>query len=147
MAFRVLVLGLPGAGKTTLASDISIELSTRCLWLNADEIRKQYNDWDFSEDGRIRQSVRMRNLADQAEQEIVLIDMVAPMAEQRDIIDAQFIVWVDTIREGRFEDTNRMFTPVNNCDFRVVTQDSKKWAKSIVELILKKIWLTQQDEA
>ena len=137
--FRVLVLGLPGAGKTTLAADIFAELSTKCIWLNADEIRKQYNDWDFSEDGRVRQSVRMRNLADETNQEIAIIDMVAPMMEQRDIIDAHFIVWVDTIKEGRFEDTNRMFTPVTNFDFRVVTQDSKKWSKIAANLILTKI--------
>ena len=139
MTFRVLILGLPGAGKTTLAADVFAELSTRSIWLNADEIRKQYNDWDFSEDGRIRQSVRMRNLADEAEQEIVLIDMIAPMTEQRDIIDAHFTVWVDTIKEGRFEDTNRMFTPVTNFDIRIVTKDSKKWAKVVSELILANI--------
>ena len=98
-------------------------------------IRKEYNDWDFSEDGRIRQSVRMRSLADAAEQKIVIVDMVAPMIEQRDIFDADMTVWVDTIKEGRYEDTNRAFTQPIDPTFRIVTQNSTKWAKVIVEHI------------
>jgi adenylylsulfate kinase len=139
--FRVLVMGLPGAGKTTLAADIAAELffKTSCMWLNADAIREKYNDWDFSEDGRMRQSVRMKHLADESNADIVLIDMVAPMQEQRDIFDANFTVWVDTIKEGRFEDTNRMFAAPTTCDFRVVTKDSKHWSKIIADQILAKI--------
>lgn len=139
--FRVLILGLPGAGKTTLAADISANLSlnTTCLWLNADAVREEYNDWDFSLDGRIRQSVRMRHLADTSSANVVIVDMVAPIQEQRDILDANFVVWVDTIEEGRFEDTNKIFLcpSVYNC--RVVTQDSKHWGKIISDQILLKI--------
>jgi adenylylsulfate kinase len=139
--FRVLVLGLPGAGKTTLAADIAagLFLKTKCLWLNADTIREQYNDWDFSENGRIRQSVRMRHLADEANVDVVMVDMVAPMQEQRDIFDANFVVWVDTIKEGRYEDTNRMFLPPDVYNCRVVTMDSKHWGKIISDQILLKL--------
>ena len=134
-------MGLPGAGKTTLAAAIAAELffKVKCLWLNADAIREKYNDWDFSEEGRIRQSVRMRNLADDAEQAVVIVDMVAPMQEMRDIFDATFTVWVDTIKEGRFEDTNRAFLPPTKYNYRVITQDSAKWSKIIVEDFLSKM--------
>ena len=138
---RILIMGLPGAGKTTLAAAIAAELFAKvnCLWLNADAIREKYNDWDFSEEGRIRQGVRMRNLADDAEQDIVMVDMVAPMQEMRDIFDATFTVWVDTIKEGRFEDTNRAFLPPTKYNYRVVTQDSEKWSKIIAEDFISKL--------
>lgn len=135
MKLRVLIMGLPGAGKTTLAQAIVSNL-TDCLWLNADAVRTEYNDWDFSEDGRIRQSVRMRNLADAAEQQIVIVDMIAPMPEQRDIFKADITIWVDTIIESRYEDTNRAFTKPISPTFRVVTQDSVKWAEIISKYII-----------
>lgn len=134
MTQRILIMGLPGAGKTTLAQALQKKLNAK--WFNADDVRKQYNDWDFSHEGRMRQGRRMRELADKSLADFVIVDFVAPLQEMRDIFAADFTIWVDTIREGRFEDTNQIFVPPEKYNFRVTEQDSKKWAKIIALTIL-----------
>ena len=57
----ILIMGLPGAGKTTLAEELAPKLNAKRL--NADEVRKEANDWDFSEEGRKRQAKRMADFA------------------------------------------------------------------------------------
>lgn len=109
-------MGLPGSGKTTLAEILS-EKFDDCMWLNADKVRKQFNDWDFSIEGRIRQAERMKNLADNTECSLVICDFVAPLKRMRDIFDADFTIWLNTIESGRFEDTNALFEPPTDCDF------------------------------
>jgi adenylylsulfate kinase len=138
-------MGLPGAGKTTLAAALSAKLffSSKFIWHNADAIREKFNDWDFSLEGRIRQSIRMRELADKEEAStIVIMDLVAPLKVMRDNIDPDILVWVDTIKEGRFEDTNKMFEPPEKYSIRVTTQDSKYWATIIGERISSESKLT-----
>lgn len=132
-------MGLPGAGKTTLAAQVIDELLTASIavrWLNADAIRKQFNDWDFSESGRIRQSARMRQLADESSAEVILVDMVAPLVAMRDIFAADITVWVDTVAEGRFANTNAVFVPPGRFNFRITSQDSLMWSKIIAQHIL-----------
>ena len=149
MAFKVLIMGLPGAGKTTIAKQVvSILESTdlKVIWLNADKIREEYNDWDFSTEGRIRQSRRMRELTTKIECDFVIADFVAPLSEMRDIFSADFTVWVDTIAEGRFEDTNTAFVKPKSYDYRVTEQDYLFHSKVIVELVLEQLWQKQQDE-
>ena len=107
MSYRILIMGLPGAGKTTLALNLLNYFSPDVLWLNADEIRRKFNDWDFSETGRIRQSRRMREIADVSNRDYIIADFVCPLPEMRDIYDPDFLIWLDTITEGRFEDTNK----------------------------------------
>ena len=131
MPTRILILGLPGSGKTTLAALLVAGLVPNVLWLNADVVREQYNDWDFSHQGRIRQSLRMRELADASKKDFVVCDFVAPLIEMRTNLDAHWIIWMDTIKEGRFEDTNRTFVPPTNYDFRVKEKDAGSWAKII----------------
>ena len=121
-------MGLPGSGKTTLAAALSAEIWPNVLWLNADTIREKYNDWDFSIEGRIRQANRMRQEADASEKKFVICDFVAPLQQMRDIFDADVTVWVDTIKEGRFEDTNKMFEIPTKYDIRVTEQHAEKWA-------------------
>ena len=150
MAFKVLIMGLPGAGKTTLAKQIVDNLESRDLkviWLNADKIREEYNDWDFSHEGRIRQSMRMRELADKIECDFVVADFVAPLQEMRDIFSADYTVWIDTITAGRFEDTNKAFVPPTIYDYKVDEQNHLVHGKIVAELILEQIWQKQQDEA
>ena len=130
-------MGLPGAGKTTLANEMAPLLKAKRL--NADEVRSQANDWDFSAEGRVRQAKRMAEAALKLKTEgnYVIADFIAPTPEARSLFPADFIVWVDTIKEGRFKDTNQMFVNPKNFNFHVTTQDSKKWAPKIVEEIKK----------
>ena len=139
MTTRILIMGLPGAGKTTLALNLLNYFSPDVLWLNADEIRRKFDDWDFSHEGRIRQSRRMREIADVSNRDYIIADFVCPLEEMRDIYDPHFLIWVDTIAEGRFEDTNRAFVPPDHYDVRVTEQDAGKWAKEIYEQISHKI--------
>ena len=133
----VLIMGLPGSGKTTLAKELVPMLNAK--WLNADKIRTEYNDWDFSEEGRVRQAKRMAEAALKlkAEGHYVIADFIAPTPEARSLFPADYIVWVDTIKKGRFEDTNQMFVNPKNFDFHVTTQDAKNWAPKIIEEIKK----------
>ena len=142
MTKRILIMGLPGSGKTTLAESLKAELlaaNKSVSWFNADDVRKQYNDWDFSHEGRVRQAGRMKILTGLSLAEFAICDFVAPLPEQRDLFDAAWTVWVDTISEGRFADTNQIFVPPEKYDFRVTEQDSKRWAKLIADNLLNKI--------
>lgn len=128
---RILIMGLPGSGKTTLASDLSILLFPNAEWFNADDVRSMYNDWDFSVEGRLRQSYRMRELADRSTKQYVICDFVAPIQEMRTAFSPDYLIWMDTISSGRYADTNTMFDPPVNYDIRITEQDSKKWSKII----------------
>lgn len=135
---RILIMGLPGSGKTYLAGELKKQLNQHGKtvgWLNADEVRKHYNDWDFSREGRIRQSLRMRDLADESNTDYCIVDFVAPLPEMRHNFKADWTVWVDTIKEGRYEDTNKMFVQPVVYDFRVTEQHGEKWAEFVADHI------------
>ena len=130
-------MGLPGSGKTTLANELGPMLNAKRL--NADEVRKEANDWDFSEEGRKRQAKRMANFATKLKEQgnFVIADFICPTPEARSLFPADYVIWVDTIKEGRFEDTNQMFVNPKNFDFHVTSQDAKNWAPKIIEEIKK----------
>ena len=132
---KILIMGLPGAGKTTLASELVPLLNAK--WLNNDEVRRAANDWDFSEEARTRQAKRMADLAEKYKQEgrYVVCDFVCPTPKTRELFNADFTVWVDTIKKGRFDDTNSMFVKPKKFDFHVTSQDAKVWAPQIAEKI------------
>ena len=129
----ILIMGLPGAGKTTLANELASLIKSKRL--NADEIRKAANDWDFSEEGRTRQAKRMSEAALKIKNEgnNVIADFICPTPAARNLFPADYIVWVDTIKEGRFEDTNQMFVKPEKYNFHVTSQDAKLWAPKIME--------------
>ena len=128
-------MGLPGAGKTTLASELVPLLNAK--WINNDKVRKAANDWDFSEEGRSRQAKRMAKLAEKYKQEgrYVVCDFICPTPKARELFNADLIIWVDTIKKGRFADTNLMFVKPEKFDFHVTTRDAKVWATQIAEKI------------
>ncbi len=131
----ILIMGLPGSGKTTLASELVPLLKAK--WLNADEVRKEANDWDFSAEGRTRQAKRMWTKAQEYKNQgdHVVADFVCPTPAARALFPADFIIWVDTIKEGRFDDTNKMFVKPEKYNFHVTTQDAKNWAPKIFKEI------------
>ena len=128
-------MGLPGSGKTTLASELAPLINAKRI--NADEVRKAANDWDFSKEGRSRQAKRMADLAKKIKDEgdYVIADFICPTPEARILFPADYIVWVDTIKKGRFDDTNQMFVKPEKYDCHVTTQDAKVWAPKIAKEI------------
>ena len=155
MTQRILIMGLPGSGKTTLAGALKKYLeehgeisyaravaepitnfNCEVNWFNADDIRRKYNDWDFSNDGRIRQSLRMFQFSMEAGGDYVICDFVAPLVEMRNNFKADWTIWIDTIKEGRYADTNKAFVEPEQYDFRITEQDCEKWAEFVGEHII-----------
>ena len=153
-------MGLPGSGKTYFAERLKKYLEdnsglhniptsvmanyesvpyhwrANVTWFNADEVRKKYNDWDFSHDGRIRQSLRMAEFALKSNSDFVICDFVAPLVEMRNNFKADWTIWMDTIESGRFEDTNKAFVPPEVYDFRINEMNAEKWVEFVGEHIL-----------
>ena len=128
MARKILIMGLPGSGKTTLAKLLAPMFNA--VWLNADKVREEVNDWDFTPTGRTRQTDRMKTYAQKAldDNRNVLADFICPTEQTRRDFDADYIIWMDTIKEGRVEDTNKMFEPPIFYNFRVTHKDASMWA-------------------
>jgi len=159
---KILIMGLPGSGKTWFAErlkkyieenssqyTIPLEKLTEhenafvipqweatVKWFNADEVRKSYNDWDFSKEGRIRQSIRMFEFAMKSNTDFVICDFVAPLPEMRHNFKADWTIWIDTIDAGRYEDTNKAFVPPTLYDFRITEQNADKWVPFVADHIL-----------
>ena len=132
---KILIMGLPGAGKTTLASKLVPILKAK--WLNADKVREEANDWDFSEEGRKRQAERMAKSAEKLKKQghYVIADFVCPTPKARKIFSPDFLIWVDTIDKSRFEDTNKIFVKPESFDFRVTSKNAELWAIQIADKI------------
>ena len=138
---KVLIMGLPGAGKTTLAQALVsklLDMDKTVNWCNANEVGKDNDDWDFSDAGRMRQAHRMNQLAKESNADFVICDFVCPTPLLRAIFSPNYNIWVDTIHEGRYEDTNAKFTPPSNFNFRVIEQDAEKYSKLIAKDLLNK---------
>jgi adenylylsulfate kinase len=137
---KILVMGLPGSGKSTFAKklveDLN-ELGKPAEWFNADAIREAINDWDFSEEGRIRQAERMKRFAEGATTmgKIAVCDFVCPTQKLRNIFDADIVVWVDTISSSIYEDTNKLFQEPNHYDYRIKEKNSFPWSKILAEKV------------
>lgn len=131
---KILICGLPGAGKTTLAEPLTEALGA--VWYNADAVREEFNDWDFTPVGRQRQSERMKALCDTvvAEGGIAIADFVAPTKELREHFSPDFLIFVDTIVEGRFEDTNKLFQEPTRDEVDWIIRD---WDWEVEEIVRK----------
>lgn len=113
-------MGLPGSGKTTLADKITKQLKGKSIIrLNADEQRKKYHDWDFSIAGRLRQAHRLHTISENAIEDFVVCDFIAPIPESIEIFKPNYIVWMNTIAECRFDDTQQLFLDPDKWDYRV----------------------------
>ena len=117
---KILIMGLPGSGKTYLAKRMQPIL--KAAWYNADIVREMANDWDFSPEGRIRQSFRMKNLADFEKNQgrIVICDFVCPTRETKKNFNPDITIWMNTIKSGRYEDTNKMFEIPTEVDYEII---------------------------
>lgn len=132
---KILIFGLPGSGKSTLAKPFAELIDA--VWLNADRVREQANDWDFTPEGRMRQAKRMRDLADGvvANGGIAVADFVCPTQKAREEFAPNYTVWMDTIEQGRYEDTNAMFEKPTQCDYHVAQwfTDTAEQLKPVVQ--------------
>lgn len=159
---KILIMGLPGSGKTYFAERLKkylednssfdsmpkyrmaqyelppMHYKSKVDWFNADEIRKKFNDWDFSHEGRIRQSLRMAEFAFKCTGDYVICDFVAPLPEMRHNFKADWTIWMDTIDAGRYEDTNKAFVQPDIYDFRINEKNAEKWVEFVGDHILYK---------
>lgn len=136
---KILIMGLPGAGKTWLAERL-VDHINNCAYYNADVMRKAANDWDFSASGRLRQCHRMKTIADFEihNNRNVICDFVAPTNEIQQLFAADKLIWLDTIKEGRYENTNKIFEPPSSVDIHIESYLSN----NEIELLVQQIWKT-----
>lgn len=117
-------MGLSGSGKTTLADEL--QRLSRFPRINADKVRAEYNDWDFSNEGRLRQARRLKKLSEEYARSIT--DFIAPTEEIRSLFNADIVIWMDTVESSAYEDTDILFQKPQKYDYRITTKDAKKWA-------------------
>ena len=160
---KILVCGLPGSGKTWLSERL-VKHIDNCAWYNADFVRKYANDWDFEPEGRMRQANRMKTFADfeKSNGRWVVCDFVAPTENARSAFNPDFLIWIDTFKEGRvvtakleqlneiknlpfnaeslstskkFDDTTKMFQNPNNADEHIQKFLTDQEIKNLAEKI------------
>ena len=116
------IIGLPGAGKTELAKALKERINA--IHLNADEVRATVNsDLGFTPEDRLEQARRMGEMARLISKQgvaPVIVDFVCPTELTRAAFGKpDILVWVDRIKQGRFEDTNKMWEDPDNFDARI----------------------------
>ena len=135
---KILIMGLPGSGKTTLAEILVRKLNA--AWFNADAVRQDiYAELGFSPEDRLEHAKRMGKLCDWAKLGggYAIADFVCPTQETREAFNADFVIWVDRITEGRYEDTNKMFEKPLDYDVRLIEGTPDEWAEKVLEKLSK----------
>ena len=144
---KILIMGLAGTGKTTLAKALQKKLNA--AYFNADEVRRMFDDWEFTPEARNRQATRMDSLASIADKHYVIADFICPTLKTRNIFNPAFIVWMDTEKKSNsangpaaigstFEQTDEMFEEPLDCNVRVTEKNVDKW----VEIVYNKMMET-----
>ena len=108
---KILIFGINDTGKTTLARELAYNFMVPHY--NADTIREYYDEWDFSEEGRLRQVERYKQI------EYGILDFICPLDTTRDQLNVDYRIWMDTAKKGIYEDTNKMFEPPTQYDIRI----------------------------
>ena len=134
----ILIMGLPGSGKTTLAKELKKKL--KAAWINADKIRKKYNNWDFSKNGVIKQARRMKKISKISKKKITIVDFVCPYEKGRKIFKPDYLIWMDTVKKGRFSTFDKSFEKPKKFNFKVKKKKTKFYSKKIIN-DLKKIYV------
>jgi len=109
---NILIYGLPTSGKSTLSEKIiAITGTENVKHINADKVRQAWNDWNFDDMSRVRQAKRMHGIANlnAAESINTIVDFVCPFNDYRRLPAWDYKIWVNTIEEGPYEDTNKIF--------------------------------------
>jgi len=135
---KILIMGLPGSGKTSLALELSRELNAK--WINADKIRKKHNDWDFSKQGILRQAHRMKLISENNKNSFLIADFVCPLTEGRKIFNPDYLIWMNTIKKGRLSTFDKTFEKPRKYDFCIKEKNSKLWAIKIADKIKTYNW-------
>ena len=132
---KILIIGLAGSGKTTLAKSLNEKLNAK--WINGDLVRKKYADWDFSKVGIFRQLKRVAKLAKKSKKKYVVIDFICPFEKGRKIIKPDILIWMDTVKKGRFikKSIDHFFEKPEDYTFRIKRKNSYLWSKKILKYI------------
>jgi adenylylsulfate kinase len=142
---KILIFGLPDTGKTYLAERITKNINNIC-WFNADKVRDMVNDWDFSDEGRIRQSLRMKNYAEfeSKQNRIVICDFIAPTNKARSLFNADFKIWMNTHQKSKYENTNKIFEEPDDCNIVVKKYPSDLEILNIIDVL--KLYINKYKE-
>ncbi len=132
---RILVMGLPGSGKTYFSEKLKDKLN--CAYFNADKLRGMSSDWDFSEKGRMRQSRRMKtySMFEKDNGRTSVCDFICPTKETRSHFNADYVIWLNTIDEGRYEDTNKIFEVPSNVDYLITEKNAESHIDTVADMI------------
>lgn len=131
----ILIFGLSGSGKTTLATALR-KIYPDAIHLNADIIREKYDDWDFSLEGRERQARRVLTLAKEHPNNVIICDFICPLQRFRDLFKGSYMIFMDTVSESKYKDTDAIFERPIESEIDVVIRDFKETNQliSIIEI-------------
>ena len=122
MVVKVLIMALSGSGKTSTAVKLQDHLAKSgftSVHINSDRVRDATDNWSFDYEGRIDATKWMvktaKQILDEAKIDVVIYDMIACLQEQRDILDADITLFMDTVRMSKYADTDAAFERPSGC--------------------------------